>query len=146
MEIITIALLIFTVLECLNVIILYFFPQTDKGNAVGIFNAYEKSKEDPEVHALVKYLVNWIAGTKLIFIGLLVVIMIYGDRHLQMISTAVLILTIATFYWRLYPMIRGMDKREELTPQGYSKTLGIMILSFILVLVAALLWTYFQSC
>lgn len=144
MEIITIALLLFTILECLNVIILYFFPQTDKGNGVAVFNAYEKSKEIPEVHALIKYLINWVAGTKLIFIGLLIIIMIYANQNLQLLSAIVLVLTIGSFYWRLYPILRGMDRRKELSPQGYSKTLGIMILSFMLLFLIAVLWTYFS--
>lgn len=46
---------------------LYFTPGTHRGNGLGVFNAYEKSKSDSEVHSLVKYLINWVAGTKLIF-------------------------------------------------------------------------------
>lgn len=136
----TIAISIFIFLEFLNVIILYFFPTSDKGNGVGVFNAYEKSKEIPEVHALVKYLVNWIAGTKLIFIFLLLVIIALGDAQIQLWSIAALVLSISTFFWRLYPMICIMDKKGEITPKGYSKTLAIMITLFILVFVAVALF------
>jgi len=46
------------ILETLNVLMLYFAPDTRRGNGLGVFNAYEKSKADAEVHALVKYLIN----------------------------------------------------------------------------------------
>lgn len=58
----------------------YFTPGTHRGNGLGVFNAYEKSKKDPEIHALVRYLINWVAGTKIIFIALLIVTLITGDN------------------------------------------------------------------
>ena len=139
MNILSIAILLFLILETLNVIMLYFTPGTKKGNGLGVFNAYEKSKSDPEVHALVKYLINWVAGTKLIFIALLVVIIVTADDNTIFYSVVVLILSILTFFWRLYPAIRDMDKRNEINPAGYSKTLGLMILVFIIVFGAALI-------
>lgn len=142
-KLITIAILAFLVLETLNVIILYFTPTSKKGNGLGVFNAYEKSKEIPEVHALVKYLINWVAGTKLIFIALLIVIIIKADESTQMLSVTALILSILSFYWRLYPSIKKMDKEGQLNPKGYSKTLGIMIFGFVTVFVTVLLISYF---
>lgn len=142
MTLITIAILLFIVLETLNIIILYFTPTSKKGNGVGIFKAYEKSKEIPEVHALVKYLINWIAGTKLIFIALLIVIVLTADEFTQTLSVTALILSISSFFWRLYPSIKRMDKRNEISPKGYSKTLGIMIFSFLAVFTSALLISY----
>ena len=139
MKIITIAILAFTILEALNVIILYFVPTSKKGNGVGVFNAFEKSKEIPEVHAFIKYLINWIAGTKLIFMLLLLVIIYQGDTTTQYLSAVALIISIASFYWRLYPIIKQMDNNGELNPKGYSKTLAIMISGFILVFIIALL-------
>lgn len=138
MNILSIAIILFAVLETLNVIMLYFTPGTRRGNGVGVFNGYEKSKEDPEVHALVMYLINWVAGTKLIFIVLLVIILITGSSTTKVFSALGLILSISTFYWRLYPAIKSMDRRGEITPQGYSKTLGIMIAGFIGVFIIAL--------
>jgi hypothetical protein len=58
MNILSIVIILFLILETLNVIMLYFTPGTRRGNGLGVFNAYEKSKSDPEVHALVKYLIN----------------------------------------------------------------------------------------
>ncbi len=121
------------VLESLNIIILYFFPQSSKGNGVGVFNAYEKSKEYPEIHSFIKYLINWIAGSKLIFIVLLGVIVVQGNEETQFLAICALVISIATFFWRLYPLIKSMDKQDQISPKGYSKTLGLMIGSFLIV-------------
>ena len=63
----TVAIMAFLALESLNIAVLYFQPASRLGNGVGVFNAFERSKADPEIHALVGYLVNWVAGTKLIW-------------------------------------------------------------------------------
>ena len=135
MNIISIVISAFIILEILNVLILYFAPESKKGNGLGVFKAYEKSKETPEVHALIKYLVSWVAGTKLIFIALLVLILIKGDVSLQRLSLLALVLTISTFYWKLFPLIKKMDSNNQLDPKGYSKTLVIMITSFITIFI-----------
>lgn len=85
MNVLTYAIIGFLVLETLNVFMLYFTPGTRRGNGLGVFNAYEKSKADAEVHALVKYLINWLAGTKLIFIALLIVILISGNNTTKLL-------------------------------------------------------------
>ena len=139
MTILTIAIIAFLVLETSNVIMLYFTPGTSRGNGLGVFNAYEKSKADAEVHALVKYLINWVAGTKLIFIALLIVILITGNNTTKLFSVAALILTIFTFFWRLYPAIKTMDSKDQITPKGYSKTLAVMILVFLIVFAVAMI-------
>lgn len=138
MDILTIAMIAFAVLELLNVIMLYLTPGTKKGNGLGVFNAYEKSKSDPEVHALVNYLVNWVAGTKLIFIVLLIGIMITGSPATKVFSVIALIFSILTFFSRLYPIICKMDEKGELSPRGYSRTLAFMIAGFVAVFAAAL--------
>ena len=139
MDILSIVIIMFVVLEASNVIMLYFTPGTRRGNGVGVFNAYEKSKSDQEVHELVKYLINWVAGTKLIFIALLIVIVITGNSTAKIFSVAALILSIFSFFWRLYPAIRKIDQDGHLTPKGYSKTLGVMIAVFIVIFAAALI-------
>lgn len=139
MDILSIAIIVFLVLETSNVIMLYFTPGTRMGNGLGVFDAYEKSKKDPEVYALVKYLINWVAGTKIIFIALLIVILITGDSTTKLYSLIALILTILTYFWRLHPAIKAMDKQGQITPKGYSKTLGIMIISFMLIFSVAMI-------
>jgi hypothetical protein len=138
MNILSIVIILFLVLETLNVMLLYFTPGSTRGNGMGAFKAFEKSKADPEVHSMVSYLVNWVAGTKLIFIALLIVVLITGNETTQIFSVIALILSIALFYWRLFPIIKKMDTKNQITPKGYSKTLGIMIGGFIFVFVAAL--------
>lgn len=131
MTISKIVILLFLFLEAMNVLTLYFAPASKYGNGIGIFNAWEKSKENPDVHNLVKYLVNWVAGTKLIFIMLLVVIVLLAGDELLFYTNIAMVLSIASFFWRLFPMIRQMDAANQISPKGYSKTLGWMILAFI---------------
>lgn len=133
MEILSIAIGVFILLELSNVIILYFKPDSKLGNGVAVFNAWEKSKSDPEMHSFIEYLVYWVAGTKLIFIVLLIVILLTGNDTTKLLSVVALILSIASFYWKLYPIIKQLDDKNEITPKGYSKTLGIMIGTFIAV-------------
>jgi hypothetical protein len=141
MNLLNIAVGIFVLLELSNIFALYFRPTTKHANAIGMFKAWEKSKNDPEVHSLVRYLVYWVAGSKLIFIGLIFVIFVFGDELTKVISVVALILSISTFYWKLFPLIRDMDNKGEISPKGYSKTLAVMILMFILVLGSVLLYT-----
>ena len=120
-------------MEAANVAALYFFPGSKYANSVGVFKAWEKSKADPEVHNFVKYLVNWVAGTKLIFVLLLIVILFTAEDQTLVFISIALILSIASFFWRLFPLIRRMDRDEQIDPKNYSTVLGWMILAFILV-------------
>lgn len=124
----------FMILETANVLALYFFPGSRVANSVGIFNAWEKSKRDPEVHRLIRYLANWVAGTKLIFILLLAVILYAGDDRTILLAALALTISIASFFWRLFPLIRTMDAADQITPRRYSVKLGWMILAIILAL------------
>ncbi|NHJ24926.1 MAG: hypothetical protein EAX89_10145 [Candidatus Lokiarchaeota archaeon] len=141
----TIILVFFLGMEILNVITLYFKPGSKKSNAVGVFKAWEKSKNDSEIHDFVKYLVFWVAGTKIIFILLIIVIIIFGDPITQSISIIALIISIATFYWKLFPLIRKMDKENQIEPKGYSIGLGIMITTMIIALFIAFLIHFLQN-
>lgn len=139
MNILKIVMCLFILLELSNVLMLYFTPGTKRGNGVGVFSAWEKSKKDNEIHELMRYLVYWVAGTKLIFIALIIVIMIFGDWRTQLFATIALVLSILSFYWKLFPIIKKMDKNDQIDPKGYSKTLGMMIGAFVLVFLAAIL-------
>lgn len=134
---IKVVILIFVLLELSNVLALYFAPGTRYANAVGVFSAWEKSKQYPEIHDFVKYLVYWVAGTKLIFLLLLVMIIIYADINTQRMSLIALIVATLSFYWRLFPLIRRMDKNGQIEPKNYSIVLGIMIFVFITVFAIA---------
>ena len=137
MNLITIAIIAFLILEATNVLTLYFFPGSKYANGVGVFKAWEKSKQDPEIHNFVKYLVNWVAGTKLIFILLLIVILYTADEQSLILTSAALIISIASFFWRLFPLIRRMDRDGQIDPKNYSAVLGFMILAFILAFLTA---------
>ena len=131
----------FVVLESLNVITLYLFPDSKYANAIGIFNAWEKTKADPEIHAFAKYLVNWVAGTKLIFIMLLIVIIHTADEVSLIFTSVAMVFSIAPFYWRLLPILRRMDKKGQITPHNYSAALGVMITVFILFFIFGIVFS-----
>ena len=131
----------FLILEASNVIVLYFFPGSTYANGVGVFNAWEKSKRDPEIYRFVNYLINWVAGTKLIFIVLLIVLLATGDDQQLMLMGAAMALAIASFFWRLFPLIRRMDRSNEIQPANYSLVLGGMIFIFIGIFLGAVVAT-----
>lgn len=136
MNLLTVVTISFLILEATNVIALYFFPGSKYANAVGVFKAWEKSKDDPEIHDFVKYLVNWVAGTKLIFIMLLIVILYTADDQSLIYTGIVLVVSISSFFWRLFPLIRKMDRNGQIAPHRYSVALGWMISAFILIFLA----------
>lgn len=139
MNALSIILILFAVLETLNILTLYFQPHSDKGNGVGVFNAWEKSKADPEIHSFIRYLVNWVAGAKIIFITLILVIVFTGTEKTQIFAVIAMIPSVLTFFWRLFPIIRKMDADGQITPKGYSQTLGYMIGSIVSVLFIGLI-------
>jgi len=128
---------LFILLETSNVLALYFAPGSKYANAVGVFTSWEKSKQYPEIHDFIKYLVNWVAGAKLIFLLLLAVIIIFADLEIQRLSLFALALATVSFYWRLFPLIRKMDRDGQIEPRNYSIALAIMILTFVAVFIAA---------
>jgi hypothetical protein len=144
MNLLTIVTIAFLILEATNVLALYFFPDSKLANSVGVFKAWEKSKGDPEIHNFVKYLVNWVAGTKLIFILLLIVILYIADEQTLVLTSAALVISIASFFWRLFPLIRRMDHDGQIDPKNYSAVLGWMIFAFILVFLTAIIFSVFR--
>lgn len=134
-----IVILAFMFLEFSNVFVLYFAPGSKYANAVGVFTAWEKSKQDSEIHSFVKYLVFWVAGAKLIFLFLLGAVVLFGDTNLQRMALVALSLATLSFYWRLFPLIRKMDQREQVKPENYSIVLGVMIAVFIALFALAVI-------
>ncbi len=114
----------FLILEGANVLALYFFSGTKYANAMGIFKAWEKSKTDSEIHNFVKYLVNWVAETKLIFITLLIVILLVADERSLVFAGIALVISMTSCFWRLFPLIRKMDREVQIKPKNYSVALG----------------------
>ncbi len=131
MNILEIGILVFIVIETLNILMLYFAPGMKIGNAIGVFNAWHKAQEDENLKAFVHYMAAWVAGAKLIFILVGAVVIIWGNIETQLATAAALVLSIASFFWRLFPAIKKMDKNGQIDPKGYSKTLLAMIVAFI---------------
>jgi hypothetical protein len=137
-DILSLVIIGFIILESANVLALYFNPDTRKFNGVGVFKAWEESKAYPDIHRFVRYLVYWVAGTKLIFILLLGVILVSAGDDSKLLAAAALAIAIASFFWRLFPLIRKMDRDNQIEPPDYSKVLGLIILAFIVVFLVAL--------
>lgn len=123
MDILSIAILIFVVMESANVAILYFWPGSRLGNGVGVFNAFHNS-ENEEQKLFASYLVNWVAGVKLIFIFLLAVILIIGTEPVRLWAVVAMILSIATYFWRLHPTIKKLDAMGCITPRDIPRRLA----------------------
>ena len=82
---------------------------------------------------------NWVAGTKLIFILLLIVIVYAADQQILLLTSVALVISISSFFWRLFPLMRKMDRDSQIDPKNYSAVLGWMILAFVLVFLVAIL-------
>jgi len=120
---------LFIVMEFANVMALYFNPDTTQFNGMGVFRAWHSLKDDEQYGDVARYLVNWVAGAKLIFIALLIVILCFGSTQIKVIACGAMILSIASFFWRLFPLMKKMDLEGMIDPQNYHRTLRIMILS-----------------
>lgn len=138
MKILEIVMLVFISIELANVIILYYFPRSKKGNGVAIFNAYHRAQEDEEMALFANYMKNWVAGTKLIFIVLIVVILLFGNDLVKLFGVFSMILSILTYYFKLHPIIKRLDQMNAITPKGYSKTLGYMITGILVMFIIPL--------
>ena len=144
MSLLVIVMAAFMLLEFSNVLALYFRKDSKMANSVGVFNAWEKSKSDSEMHNFATYLVNWVAGTKLIFLALLTVIILFGTPMMHFWALWALMLSISTFYWKLYPLVKKMDNESQLTPKGYSRQLGVMISAFLIIFLIVFVYTFIQ--
>ena len=96
-----------------------------------MFNTFS-NPESEEQRLFASYLVNWVAGVKLIFIFLLAVILVIGTEQVKQWAVVAMILSIATYFWRLHPTIKKLDAMGCITPKGYSKALGWMITGFLI--------------
>ena len=103
-------------------------PEFKFSNGIGVFNAWNKSKDDEEIHSLAKYLVRWVANSKLIFIGLLILILIFAPgTDLLLWTMLVMALTTIAFFVTLFPIIRKADKKGQVSPKNYSIILFIEV-------------------
>jgi len=132
-------IIVFCLLETLNILVLYTKPTMTKGNGIGVFKVLSEVDEKDQMFALIKYLTNWVANVKVIFIALAIMIVIFGNETTQFYAVIALLLSILLFYITLFPILKKLDDENMLTPKGYSKTLAYTILSFLLMFIAAII-------
>ena len=137
--ILDIAIIIFCIMELGNVLILYFKPDSRLGNGVAVFDAWKDVKEDKNLDLFAHYMAYWVAGVKLIFIFLLLVVLLTGNETTKIWAVVAMIISIATYFWKLHPIIKKLDSLNKISPKGYSKTLGLMISGFLLMFSTALI-------
>lgn len=138
MDILSIAIIIFCIMETGNVMILYFMPDSRLGNGVAVFDSWHDAKKDSAMDLFAHYMAYWVAGVKLIFIFLLMVVLFTGTQQTKIWAVAAMILSIATYFWKLHPLIVKLDAMGKITPKGYSRTLGLMIAGFLIMFSVAL--------
>ncbi len=138
MNVLSIAILIFIILESANIIILYFFPEFKLGNGISVFNEYFNTQKNESSGLFVKYLVNWVAGSKLVFVALLFVVLFLGNDFIKIHSLAFMCVAVSSYYFMLHPIVKTLDENGDITPKGYSKTLFITITSFIVIFILAI--------
>lgn len=124
----------FLLLEISNAIVLFFVPDSKQVHGMGMFPAWAKSKSDPDIHNLMRYLTIWVAGSKMILVALLIVILIWGSKQLITIAGFVLVISMLPFYAGLFPAMKKIDENNQVKPKGFSMRLGFTITALILAL------------
>jgi len=122
----------FLLLEISNVFVLFFIPDSRQVHGMGMFPAWEKSKSDPDVHNLMRYLTIWVAGSKLILVALLIVLLIWGNQQLITIAGFAMVISMLPFYFGLFPTMKKIDENNQVMPKGFSMHLGFTITVLIL--------------
>jgi len=69
---------------------------------------------------------------------LLILILYEADHQALTLDAIALVISSASFFWRLFPLIRRMDREGQLDPGNYSSVLAWMILGFNLVFLTAI--------
>jgi hypothetical protein len=124
----------FLLLEISNVIVLFFIPDSKQVHGMGMFPAWEKSKCHPDVHNMMRYLTIWVAGSKLILVALLIVMLIWGNQQLIILAGFALVTSMLPFYFGLFPAMKKIDENDQVVPKGFSMRLGFTITVLILAL------------
>ena len=132
------AILIFVVMELSNILVMYFKPNFKYGNSMNTFKQWYKAQEKEPERLFVKYMVNWVANCKLIFLALLVVVVLFGNKIIAVCAVIATIVSIGIYFVSLHPIIKKLDEMGEIQPTGYSKTLALTIGAFMLMFSVAL--------
>jgi len=132
-----VSMLVIASIEGLSILELYFMQDRCMFNGAAMFSGWEISKEVPEVHGMVRYLINWVAGMKLIVVGLLAVLALTAPTQTLLCAGVILVLAIASFFWRMFPIIKNFDDHGFIQPKGRAKVLGMMVAGLEVLLVAS---------
>jgi fatty acid desaturase len=124
----------FLLLEISNAFVLFFTPDSKQVHGMGMFPAWEKSKSDPDIHKLMRYLTIWVAGSKLILVALLIVLLVWGNQQLIIIAGFAMVISMLPFYFGLFPAMKKIDENNQVDPKGFSMRLGFTITVLILAL------------
>lgn len=134
MAILIIIIIGFLLLEISNVIVLFFIPASMQVHGIWMFPAWEKSKCNPDVHNLMRYLTIWVARSKLKLVALLIVMLIWGNQQLIILARFALVLSMVPFYFGLFPAMKKIDENDQFVPEGFSMRLGFTITVLLLAL------------
>lgn len=136
--ILNIAISVFVLLELSNVVILYMKPEFRYGNSMASFAGWRKAQSAEECYLFTRYLVNWVANCKLIFIFLLLVLLFVGDETAKVYGVLATIASIGMYFVTLHPLLTKLDGMGEIHPRGYAKRLGVTIAGMMAMLTTAL--------
>lgn len=136
--ILSIAIFVFIALELANVVVMFFRPDFKYGNSMAVFKEWGRSRDSEGTSLFVRYLVNWVANCKLIFIILLAVIAILGSERVKAYGVGASIVSIGMYFVSLHPLIKRLDDMGEIVPKGYSRTLAVTIGGFMAMFTIAL--------
>lgn len=145
MSAIQVTLLVIMAVEILSVLELYFMQDRCIFNGVAMFKVCAEARENPDLFGLVRYLVNWVAGIKLIVIGLIAVIVFTAPEQTILLAALSMVITIASFFWRMFPAARFFDEMGQIEPKGRSKMLGAMVIGLEFCLVASIVIEVFLA-
>ncbi len=145
MGVLDFTIIVFALLETVNVLVIYFWPEFQYGNGVAVFKQWTKSKTDNKEHLFARYMANWVAGSKLVFIALLLVIYFTAGDTTKFYTIVAMIPAVATYYLFLHPIIKKLDDMDEVAPKGYSKILLSMISAIISLFALAAVFYLMQG-
>lgn len=103
MDILSVAIIVFCIMELGNVLILYFMPDSKLGNGVAVFDNWFDAKQDENESMFAHYMAYWVAGVKLIFIFLLLVILFTGTELTKLYGVVAMILSMTLLTCTIIP-------------------------------------------
>lgn len=103
MDILSVAIIVFCIMELGNVLILYFMPDSKLGNGVAVFDNWFDAKQDENESMFAHYMAYWVAGVKLIFLFLLLVILFTGTELTKLYGVVAMILSMTLLTCTITP-------------------------------------------